>query len=135
MFGERDQLAGVLIAERFVDVEAELGQFDRDGGIDFAVVDELDGAEAMVTAEVGLFNGGDAFAEVVEGGEDAFAIDVLTHGEGFIERVAGDEAAGERLGEGGVFHPAAEGFLLAEEDEKRAQHERDTASTLSQAGD
>ncbi len=117
-FGEG---AGVGEAEVGVDVEAELGEFDGNGGVELAGGEGTDGLQGMVAGGDGFFTLGDGFAEGIEGGEEALGVHFGADFEGFGESVAGDEAAGEGFGEGGMLHPAAELRLAGEKEEERSK--------------
>ena len=61
---------------------------------------------------------GDAFAEQIERGGDALGVERAHRGERFVERLSGDEARRELLGE----------FVVPNEAEDRAADSRDRAA-------
>ena len=65
---------------------------------------------------------GDGFAEGVEGDGDAFTVELLRGGEGFLDGHAGDEAVRDAAAEGGALGEFAEGLVGGEGDEEGAQH-------------
>ena len=103
--GVLDHLGDDAFGEGGVEIHADLGEFDADVGVEFA--------------RFGF--GGDAFAERVEGGGDAFAVDAVAAGEDVVDGHAGDEAAGEFAADGGTLREGTHGFVLRESDKSRSK--------------
>ncbi len=76
-----------------VEVEAEMGELDRDLGIELQLVDALQHPLIMGHDLVGLGPVGDVLAEVGEGSDDTVGSQALCCGEGGPQLLAGHEAA------------------------------------------
>ena len=88
-------------------IEAELSEFERNAALDTVAMDGVEGPQVDVAGFGGFFQGGHAFAEVVEGHGDALGVEFAGDRQGLIERFASHEPGSEPLREGGGFHPAA----------------------------
>ena len=110
--GVGDHLADDALGEGWVEVHADLREFDADVGVELA---GFDGVEELVVDVGGFLRfgfGGDALAEGVEGGGDAFLVDALADGEDFFDRHAGDETAGHLSADGGALGEGTKRFVL-----------------------
>lgn len=83
--GFADEDVDVAAAEVVAEIEAELGEFDGDGGGEVGGGDGVEGGFAELTGGIGLVRGGDVFAEVIEGGEEAFGVELVADAENVFE--------------------------------------------------
>ena len=102
-----DQLFDVGQTLLIGEIEAELGQLERDSALDAVLVDGVEGSQVNVARFGGFREGGDALAQMVQRHRDALGVEFAGNGQGLIESFTGDETGGEPLREGRGFHPSA----------------------------
>src|SRR5271165_1441600 len=120
--GFGDQAADDLVSHALVHIQAHVGQFQADVGIQLVGGNFVEQVMVELSAGAGFVGVGDILAEIVDG--DAGA-DLIYDG-GYTNRVrdlgAGDEAGGIALAETGAFSYAAQPAALGEGDEDSSQH-------------
>ncbi len=82
---------------RAVDVDAELRELQRDVALDAGRDDDVDEPEVLARGGVGFLERADALAEVVERQQHAARLERARAADGFLDRLAGDEAAREAV--------------------------------------
>ena len=93
LLGPLDDPQEVPITEVRVDVEPQLGQFQRDGGLRLVCVDLSQARGVLGRRHLGLGTIGHAFAEEVEGDPESLPVQVTGHRQRFFRGVAGHEAS------------------------------------------
>jgi len=112
-----DQTADNFVGHGFVDVEAHVGEFKADVGVEIFGGDLVEQVVVELSAGAGFIGVSDIFSEVVDGdaGSD------LIHGGGGADGVgyffSGNEAGGGALADAGALSDGAEGTALGESDE------------------
>ena len=105
--GAADELVHVGQALIVGKIEAELRQLERDVALDAVGVDGIERPQVDVAGFGGFFQGGNAFAQVVESHRDALGVEFAGDGQRLIECFTSHEPGGEPPREGRGFHPSA----------------------------
>jgi hypothetical protein len=109
--GAREDLAQVVGGARFVHVEPELRELERQVALDARVDDGLDDVQVCARRGIGLRQGGDALAEEVECQVQALIGDRPAGDDGLLDGFTGDEPSREAALSP---HPVAGGKALEE---------------------
>ena len=97
-------LPQVVDADGPIDVEAELGELEREVALDPGAIDGLDQIEILARRRLGRGQGRDALAQIVERVEQPLGLDAPDRRDRILDGLAGDEPPRERLR---ARHPVA----------------------------
>jgi len=105
-----------------VDIEAELRELAGNVGVEPFPSDAFKNFEIGVAGVLRIRGGGNIFAEVIEAGKHARVITLAGGGDGFIQRLAGDEPA-RHTARGAIgSDPLGESFVFGKLEESRPEH-------------
>ena len=110
--GFGDESANDVVGHLFVDVEAHVGEFEADVGVQFVDGDLIEEVVVELGAGAGFVGVGDIFAEVIDGDAGSELIDGGGGADGIGDLVAGYEAGGGALAEARALGDSAEGSAL-----------------------
>src|SRR6185437_8114107 len=119
-----DDLCEKVLTEGFADIEAELGEFERDVAIEMFGCDTIKYSEIRFGCAARFCFACDAFAEAIEAAGAAARIEFADSGNGVIERFARNEAASHATA-GTIVHDEMSHARTARQFEQdRAQHQQ-----------
>ena len=112
----------LVAAKILAKIQTHVGQLDGNGGLYPLVGDALQKFSILPRCALGVLLGGDVLAQVVEGGQDASAVQLPHDGNRFVQRFAGDKAACCATGRPEVSDKSAHRFTVRQSEEETAQH-------------
>ena len=121
--GPTDDSQEILVAEVGVDVESELGQLQRDGGLRLVGVDFRQALGILGCCPLGFGPIGHAFPEQVERDPEPAVVQLPGHVQGFFGCVSSDEASGHAAREREFEQDVLEVVPLAQKQECMFKHQ------------
>src|SRR5260370_23387 len=105
-----------------IDVETELGELAGNVGVQPFLSNTFKNLEIGIAGMLRIRNGGNIFAEVIEAGEHARVVALAGGGDGFVQRLTGDESARHAAGGAIGSDPIGEAFAFGKPEQGRPEH-------------